>query len=188
MDKNKIRYCTLLLINDYNHSKIFSSEKNKYYIRDDNKSILIKILNEFEDIRKFCYKINVIDITDNYHKIDKEPRNIKHCTILLIDDDNHSKIFISEKKLCYISFAGNKYDYDDYIHDYDNFYYDDENDDDDYDYYGELVYYNMPLNDFKRLVYDENNIIVNLINNDNYRHNIALLINDFNILICENNN
>ena len=51
MDKNKIRYCMLLLINDYDHSKIFISEKNKYYIRDDNESIHVKILNEFEDIR-----------------------------------------------------------------------------------------------------------------------------------------
>ena len=75
--------------------------------------------------------------------------------------------------MCYISFAGNKYDYDDYIDDYNNFDDDDNNDDDDYDYYDKLVYYNTPLNDFKRLVYDENNIIVNLINNDNYIHNIA---------------
>ena len=27
MDGNKFRYCTLLLINDDNHSKIFSSKK-----------------------------------------------------------------------------------------------------------------------------------------------------------------
>ena len=95
MDKNKFRYCTLLLIDDYNHSKIFISKKDKYYI-SDNKSIHIKILNEFEDIRK-SYEINVKDITDKYYKIGV-PRITKHCTILLIDDDNHSKIFISEKK------------------------------------------------------------------------------------------
>ena len=47
----------------------------------------------------------------------------------------------------YISFAGNKYDYDDYVDDYDNFDDDDDNDDDDYDYYDKLVYYNTPLND-----------------------------------------
>ena len=94
MDKNKFRYCTLLLIDDYNHSKIFISEKNKYYIKDDNESINIKILNEFEDIRKSC-KINVKNTTDNYYK-NVEPFFIRHCTILLIDHDNHSKIFISE--------------------------------------------------------------------------------------------
>ena len=133
MDKNKFKYCTLLLINDYNHSKIFISEKNKYYIRGDNESIHVKILNEFEDIRK-SYKINVKDITDNYYKID-EPRTIKHCTILLIDDDNHSKMFISEENLYYISCVGDKYyDYDDNYNNNNDYYddYDDFDDDDDY--------------------------------------------------------
>ena len=37
MDKNNFRYCTLLLIDDDNHSKIFISEKNNYYIKSDNK-------------------------------------------------------------------------------------------------------------------------------------------------------
>ena len=39
MDENKFRYCTLLLIDDDNHSKISISEKDKYCIRGDNKSI-----------------------------------------------------------------------------------------------------------------------------------------------------
>ena len=41
MDENIITtYCTILLIDDDNHSKIFISEKNKYYIEyDDDKSI-----------------------------------------------------------------------------------------------------------------------------------------------------
>ena len=50
MDENKFRFlknnirffedCTFLLIDDDNHSKIFISEKNKYYIEyDDDKSI-----------------------------------------------------------------------------------------------------------------------------------------------------
>ena len=30
MDENKFRYCTLLLTDDDNHSKIFISEENKY--------------------------------------------------------------------------------------------------------------------------------------------------------------
>ena len=64
MDKSNFRYCTLLLINDNNHSKIFVSEENNYYIRGDNKSIHVKILNEFKDIRK-SYGINVIDTADN---------------------------------------------------------------------------------------------------------------------------
>ena len=34
MDENKFsRCCTILLIDDDNHSKIFVSEKNKYYIK-----------------------------------------------------------------------------------------------------------------------------------------------------------
>ena len=52
MSKNKFTYCTLLLIDEYNLSRICISEENKYYIRGDNKSIHIKILNEFKDIRK----------------------------------------------------------------------------------------------------------------------------------------
>ena len=192
MDKNKFKYCTLLLINDYNHSKLFISEKNRYYIRGDNESILVKILNEVEEIRKF-YKINVKDITDNYYKID-DPCIIKLCTILLRDDDNHSKIFISKKNLYYVSCVGDKYyDYDD-NYNYDD-YYDDCDDDNDYDdnddyhddfivdYYDELVYYNKPLNDLKPVVSVEFNSFVNLINNDNYRHNIILLVDDFNIFI-----
>ena len=95
MDKNKFRYCILLLIDDDNQSKIFISKENKYYIRGDDKSIHVKILNEFKDIRK-SYGINVIDTTDDYYKIN-EPNIIKHCTILLIDEEDHSKIFLSEK-------------------------------------------------------------------------------------------
>ena len=175
----------------------------------------LKILENF-------YKINVIDISnDDYYKFD-DPRIIRHCTILLIDDDNHSKIFISKKKLYYISCFGDKYydyddfdddDYDDFDDDYndidefdddDDFddhdyndideFDDDDDDDDDYhddfivNYYDELLYYNKPLNDFKHLVFDENNNIVNLINNNNYRHNITLLVDDFNILISGKNN
>ena len=70
MDKNKFRYCILLLIDEYNHSKIFISEENRYYIRHDNKSVHVQILNKFKDIRK-SYGINVNDTTDNYYKIDK---------------------------------------------------------------------------------------------------------------------
>ena len=52
MNKNKFRYCTLLLINDNNHSKIFVSENNRYCIKCDNKSMYVKILNEFKDTKK----------------------------------------------------------------------------------------------------------------------------------------
>ena len=82
-----------------------------------------------------------------------------------------------------ISCVGDKY------YDYDNY-----DDDDDYhddfilNYYDKLVYYNKPLNDFKCLVFAKNNSILNLINNDNYGHNITLLVDDFNIFICKNNN
>ena len=51
MDKNKFRYCILLLIDNDNHSKIFIFEENKYYTRVDNKSIHVKILNNFKDVR-----------------------------------------------------------------------------------------------------------------------------------------
>ena len=68
MDKNKFRYCTLLLIDHNNHKKIFVSKKNKYYIRSYNKSIHIRILSDFKDIKK-SYGISFFDkpsITDNY--------------------------------------------------------------------------------------------------------------------------
>ena len=74
MDKNKFRYCTILLIDKYNHSKIFISEENRYYIRRDNKSIHVQILNEFKDIEK-SYGINANDTTDNYYKIDDTTDN-----------------------------------------------------------------------------------------------------------------
>ena len=88
MDKNNFsKYCTIFLIDDDNHSKIFISEKNKYYIRyDNNKSMRINILNRFKDIKK-SYEINIIDLTDNYYNIDKSDIK-KYCTILLIDDIN----------------------------------------------------------------------------------------------------
>ena len=179
MDKNKFKYCTLLLIDDYNHSKIFISPKNKYYIRDDNKSIDVKILNKFKDIRKFNeINVSVEDITDNYYKINKSCI-IRHCTILSIDDNNHSRIFISEKNIYYTSYDYNDY-HDDYDDDYDDDHYDDHNDD------AELVSYNKPLNDFERLVSVKNNI-VNLINNDNnHKHKITLLIDNINIFVCKN--
>ena len=166
MDKNNFSYCTFLLVDEYNHSRTFISEENKYYIKRDNKSIHLHILNEFEDIKKsyginvyditnnYCYKID--DITDNYYKIDK-PHIIKNCTILLIEDDDHSKIFISEKNLYYTSNDCNDfgvdvddyifndyeffdedygdYDYcDDYYDNYDYYYYYCKHDDNDYDY------------------------------------------------------
>ena len=65
MDKNEIRYCTFLLIDNDNHSKIFISKENRYYIKNNNKSIHIKIFNKLKDIRK-SYGINVNHITDNY--------------------------------------------------------------------------------------------------------------------------
>ena len=136
MDKNGLRYCTLLLIYNGNHSKILISKKSMYYIKN-NKSIRIKIFNKFKDIKK-SYRINVNDITDNYYKIDSSSI-VKSCTILLIDDDDHCKIFISEKKLYYTNNDG-----------YYEFY---DNDDDD------KLYYKEPLNDFERLVSIKNNIV-----------------------------
>ena len=108
MGENKInRYCTILLIDDDNHSEIVVSEKNKYYSEyGDHRSIRINILNGFKDIRK-SYKISVTDLADNCYNIDKSGIK-KLCTILLIDDINTSRIFISEKNMFYI-----RYDNDD---------------------------------------------------------------------------
>ena len=150
-------YCTLLLIDDDNHSKIFISEKNKYYIEyGDNRSAYRNILNSFKDIRK-SYESNVIDLADNYYKIDISDIK-KHCTILLIDDIYTGRIFISEKNIYYIR--------------YDN--------DDDYD---KSVYFEI-LNDFDRFVSVKNSF-VNLINNDKLKHDITLLVDDIRMFICE---
>ena len=104
MDKKQIKYCTLLLINDHNHSKIYISEENKYYIRSDG-SIRIKIFNEFEDIRKSYRKsyrkINIIHESDKYYCKSDGYDDIKDCTILLIDDGNHI-IYLFLKKMCII--------------------------------------------------------------------------------------
>ena len=155
MNENKSsRYCTILLIDDDNHSKIFVKEKNQYYIKyGDNKSKFVNILNQFKDIKK-SYKVNVIDLTDNYN-IDKSDIK-KYCTIVLIDDINASRIFISEKNMYYIRY-----------------------DDDDCD---ESVYCKI-LNDFDR---NDRSDIVNLINSDGYKHDITLLVDNSKIFICEN--
>ena len=88
-------------------------------------------------------------MADNHYKIDDEPYIIKHYTLLLIDDDDHSKKFLSEKNLYYIcnnfddvydvdgydysNYDVDSYDYfDDYYGDYDYF---DDDYDDDYNYY-----------------------------------------------------
>ena len=88
----------------------------------------------------------------------------------------------------YISHADD--DDDDFVNhdnfvDYDFVDYDDDYHDDFIVNYDELVYYKKPLNCFERLVSVKNNI-KNLINSNNYNHNIALLVDDFNILIFEN--
>ena len=97
MDENKIiRYCTILLIYDDNHSKIFVSEKNKYYREyGDNRSIHVNILNEFKDIKK-SHEINVIDLSDNHYDIYKSDIK-KHCIILLIPVE-----YLFLKKICII--------------------------------------------------------------------------------------
>ena len=113
-------------------------------------------------------------MSDKYYNIDYEPNNIKHCTVLLIDDDDDSKIFISEKKLYNIEARHNVYNnYDNYI-----------NGDHDDDYYYELFY--IPLNNFEHLVSSKNNITNLIKNNNNYRHKITLLVDNINIFICKN--
>ena len=158
MDENKFgRYSTILLIDDDNHGKIFVSEKNKYYIKYGyNRSINVNILNEFKDTKK-SYKINVIDLTNNYYNIYKSDTK-KYCTVLLINDINASRIFISEKNMQYLIY-----------------------DDDDCD---ETVYYKI-LSDLNHIESDRNDI-ANLINNDGYKHDITLLIEESKIFNCKN--
>ena len=97
MGENKIsRYCTILLIDNGNHSKIFVSEKNNYYCEyGDNRSIHVNILNEFKDIKK-SHEINVIDLSDNHYDIYKSDIK-KHCIILLIPVE-----YLFLKKICII--------------------------------------------------------------------------------------
>ena len=78
-------------------------------------------------------EINVIDLSDNHYDIYKS--GIKNCIILLIDDINTSRIFVSEKNMYYIRY-----------------------DDDDCD---ETVYYKI-LGNIDRVESDRNDI-VNLI-------------------------
>ena len=155
-------------------------------------------------------------MTDNYYKIDDITNNnyyykndkfciTKYCTILLIDEDDHSKIFISEKSLYYSSndyndFGVDDYDYYDenygeydyYYDDYDNdyYYFDDDFNNKycsygyDYDYddgYDKLVYYKKPFNYFERLVSVKNNI-ENWIYNDDYDEDITLIINSLGVV------
>ena len=89
-----------------------------------------------------------------------KPNIRKYCTILLIDDIHIGRIFISEKNVYHIRY----------------------NDDDDDDCV-ELVYYKI-LNNFERFVLVKMNI-VNLINDDKFRHNLTLLVDHTRIFICE---
>ena len=128
----------------------------KYYCEyGNNRSIQVNILNEFKDIKK-SHEINVKDLSDNHYDIYKSDMK-KYCTILLIDDINTSRILISEENMYYIWY-----------------------DDDDCD---ETVYYKI-LGDIDRIESDRNNI-VNLIDSDNRKHGIALLVDNSKIFICE---
>ena len=96
-------------------------------------------------------------MTDDYYNIDKSDTKT-YCTILLIDYIDTSRIFISEKNMYY-------------------FRYDDDGCD-------ETVHYKI-LSDLNRIESDRNDI-VNLINNDGYKHDITLLVDGSKIFICEN--
>ena len=121
----------------------------------------------------------------------------------MIDDNDHRKIFISEKNSYFIS-KDCDYDNDDYCdYYYDDDYncYDDDNDDYyDYDYYNrnyvddnddynyhdddnDYLYYKKSFNYFERLISVKNNI-VNWINNIDYNHEITLLVSNHKICIC----
>ena len=149
----------MLLIDDNNQSKIFVSKKYKYYCEyGNNRSIQVNILNEFKDIKK-SHEI-VIDLSDNHYDIYKSDIK-KYCTILLIDDINTSRIFISGKNMYYTR-------------------YDDDDDDDDCD---ETGYYKI-LGDINRIESDRNDI-ANLIHSGNRKCDITLLVDNTKIFICE---
>ena len=169
--------------------------------------IIIKILNEFRDIKK-SYKNNVNDTTDDYYKTNKLCVK-KHCTVLLLDDYDHSKMFICKKNLYYTSkdckYLGvdvDDYQFNDYEffdEDYENYDYDDDycvyDDNDFYDddcYDNDYLYYKKPFNKFERVVFVKN-YIVNLINNDDNdtkpllsAKEITLSIENTNLFIYEN--
>ena len=185
----------LLLIDDVNNSVIYASDINKYYITH-NQSIYIRSLDKFRYINK-SNKINAIDTSDNYYNVMDTSDNyfaIKSCTILLIDDNDHSKIFISKKNSYFNNrdreyldtddsdYEVNKYEFfeEDY-NDYDDCYYDevyDDIDQDDDDY----LYYKRPFNDFESLISIKNNI-VNQIDNNNHNNKINLPISHDRICI-----
>ena len=96
-------------------------------------------------------------MTNDYYNIDKSDTKT-YCTILLIDYFDTSRIFISEKNMYYIGY-----------------------DDDDCD---ETVYYKI-LSDLNHIESDRNDI-ANLINNDGYKHDITLLVEESKIFNCKN--
>ena len=95
-------------------------------------------------------------MSDNHYDIYKSDIK-KYCTILLIDDINTSRIFISEKNMYYI-----RYDNDDC---------------------DETVYYKI-LVDIDHIESDRNDI-ANLIDSDNRKHDMTLLVDNSKIFICE---
>ena len=145
----------MLLIDDNNQSKIFVSKKYKYYCEYGNNRSIQ--VNILNEFKdiKKSHEI-VIDLSDNHYDIYKSDIK-KYCIISLIDDINTSRIFISEKNMYYIRY-----------------------DDDDCD---ETVYYKI-LGDIDRIESGRNNI-VNLIDSDNRKHHIALLVDNSKIFMCE---
>ena len=99
-------------------------------------------------------------MSDNHYDIYKSDIK-KYCTILLIDDINTSRIFISGKNMYYTR-------------------YDDDDDDDDCD---ETGYYKI-LGDIDRIESDRNDI-ANLIHSGNRKCDITLLVDNTKIFICE---
>ena len=88
------KYCTILLIDDINTSRIFISEKNMYYIRYDDddcdETVCYKILGNIDHIET--------DRNDIVNLIDSDNR--KDDITLLVDN---SKIFICERLWCLCS-------------------------------------------------------------------------------------
>ena len=88
-----------------------------------------------------------------------------------------------KKNLYYTSNDWNYYDDNDYILYDDDDYVDDYYCDDDYYNFYDYLCYKRPLNYFKHLVSHKNNI-VNWIDNNDYNHEITLLVSNHRICIC----
>ena len=83
------KYCAILLIDDICTSRMFISEKNKYYTKydnDNNELVYYKILNNFN---------RFVSVNNNFVNFINDDK-CKHDITLLVDA---IRMFICEKKM-----------------------------------------------------------------------------------------